>query len=261
MKKSLLILAVPIITLSVVFNSCSSGGSKLFAGRSLNLFTVDQDKEFGMSMNEQIQANPDEFPVLDKKKYPDAYYHIERIRDSILKSDLIKYKDEFPWEVYIIVNDSVLNAFAVPGGFMYFYTGLIHYLQGEDEFAGVMAHEMAHVDRRHSTQILTKQYGLAFLLEVLLGTKGSNAYIQIASNLATGLAGLSFSREHEYEADELAVKYMYPTAYDARGVKKFFERLEGASGIPTFLSTHPSPPDRVKSIETVFEAWENINFI
>ena len=257
MKKVILFASSALLITSIIF-SCSKGGDKLFSfsGKNINLFTIEQDKELGLSMNEQIQANPAEFPVLDKKKFPEAYHHIERIRDSILNSDLITYKNDFPWEVYIIANDSVLNAFAVPGGYMYFYTGLIRFLSAEDEFAGVMAHEMAHVDRRHSTQMLTKQYGLSFLLDVLLGVKGSNEYIKIASGLATGLAGLSFSRENEYEADEMAVKYMYTTAYDARGVKKFFEKLEGSGATPEFLSTHPSPPNRIKNIENV---WNNLN--
>ena len=219
----------------------------------LNLFTLEQDIEFGLQMKEQIAATPEEFKILDPLQYTEAYSHINRIMDSVLASPEINYKEEFAWEVYIIDNDSTLNAFAVPGGYMYFYTGLIKFLDSEDQFTGVMAHEIAHVDKRHSTQTITKQYGLSFMIEMLLGNN-ENAYVQIASDLASGLASLSFSRKHEYQADEYAVKYMYSTAYDARGVKGFFEKLEGAPQPPTFLSTHPSPEDRIEQIVSVWES-------
>lgn len=220
----------------------------------INLFTLEQDVEFGMAMNNEIMAKPEEFPILSEVEYPEAYRHIRRIRDSILKSPDLKYKEEFAWEVKIIQNDTVLNAFAVPGGYMYFYTGIIRFLDSEDQFTGVMAHEMAHVDKRHSTRMLTKQYGLAFMIDVLLG-KEQNGYVQIASSLAQGLAGLSFSREHEYQADEFSVKYMYPTAYDARGVKGFFDKMEDSPQPPAFLSTHPSPEDRA---EKILQVWQGL---
>lgn len=237
---------IPILLIPVLIWQCSEEG--------INLFTLDQDIEFGLQMNEQIEANTDQFPVLDPSQYADAYGHLRRIRDVILESPEIRYKTDFAWEVKIIDNDSVLNAFAVPGGYLYFYTGLIKYLDSEDQFAGVMAHEIAHVDKRHSTQTLTKQYGLSLLLDLLLGNNES-AYIQIASDLAQGLAGLEFSRNHEYEADEYAVRYMYSSTYDSRGVKGFFEKLEGAPRVPVFLSTHPSPEDR---IEKILETWDEL---
>lgn len=219
----------------------------------INLFSLEQDIEFGLQMKQQIEDSPLDFPLLDPVEFPEAYSHLYRIRDSILSSSEINYRDEFAWEVYLIDNDSTLNAFAVPGGYMYFYTGLIKFLDSEDQFAGVMAHEMAHVDKRHSTSTLTKQYGLSFMASMLLG-ENQNAYVEIASDLAQGLAGLSFSRKHEYQADEYAVKYMYTTAYDARGVKGFFEKLESSVRTPVFLSTHPSPNDRIEQILSVWES-------
>jgi len=220
----------------------------------INLFTLEQDVEFGQTMNSEILANPAEFPVISEEQYPEAYSHLNRILDSILRSPEIRYKEEFAWEVKIISNDTVLNAFAVPGGYLYFYTGLIKFLDSEDQFAGVMAHEIAHVDKRHSTRMLTKQYGIGFMLDVLLGEEQSG-YVEIASSLAQGLAGLSFSRDHEYQADEYSVKYLYTTAYDARGTKGFFEKLESAPGLPAFLSTHPSPDDR---IERILGVWQGL---
>jgi predicted Zn-dependent protease len=216
---------------------------------SINVFTVNQDIEFGMSLDEQIQDNPEDFPILDRGDYPEAYDHLERIRDNILASGELKYQDRFDWEVKII-NDSVLNAFAAPGGYMYFYTGIINFLDDEAQFAGVMAHEMAHADRRHSTDNLTKQYGLSIMVSMALG-KDPGKVAEIAAGLAQGLTSLAFSRKNEYEADEYAVRYMNETDYHPPSLGGFFEKLESqvTSGYtPVFLKTHPSPDDRLEQI-------------
>jgi Zn-dependent protease with chaperone function len=220
--------------------------------RSLNFFTISQDIEFGEAMDSVILADPVQFPLLSRSLYPAAYQHLERIRDNLLASGKVYYKDRFPWEVKIIHNDTTLNAFAAPGGYMYFYTGIIHFLDDEAEFAGVMAHEMAHCDRRHSTDVLTKQYTFAIMLSILLGDNPGQL-AEIAAGLATGLTSLAFSRENEYEADRYAVKFMSGTDYDPRGLAGFFEKLENHPTPPTFLSTHPSPEDR---LEQIYANWE-----
>lgn len=222
----------------------------------LNIFSVDDDIELGRQVAAEIAANPQEYPILSEAQYPQAYAHLRRIRDEILKSDLIKYKDRFDWDVTIIHNDDVINAFALPGGNTYYYTGLIKFLDDEAQFAGVMAHEFAHSDRRHSTNQLTKVYGLQVLAAIVLGNNASQA-AEIAAGLATGLSSLAFSRSNEYEADEYAVKYLYPREYDSRGVADFFIKLDqgSQSRIITYLSTHPSPEDR---IEKIHEHWNSL---
>ncbi|MFC2112612.1 M48 family metalloprotease [Bacteroidota bacterium] len=220
--------------------------------KSINFFTVNQDIAFGASMDTLIMDDPTQFPLLSKSQYPSAYQHIERIRDNLIASGQVNYADRFPWVVKIIHNDTTLNAFAAPGGYMYFYTGIIHFLEDEAEFAGVMAHEMAHCDRRHSTDNMTKQYGIGIMMGMLLGNN-PNQLAEIAAGLASGLSSLAFSRKNEYEADQYAVKYMSGTDYDPRGLAGFFEKLEGHPTPPTFLSTHPSPDDR---IEQIYANWE-----
>lgn len=126
----------------------------------LNLFTLDDDIELGQSLRDEILADPDTYPVLDEGDYADAYEQLYLWEDEVLASDEILFRDEFEWEVYIIDDDEVLNAFAAPGGYMFFYTGLMKYLESADALIGVMGHETAHADRRHSTQQLSKAYGI-----------------------------------------------------------------------------------------------------
>jgi predicted Zn-dependent protease len=220
-------------------------------GGGFNIFTLEDDMELGLQLQQEIVTDPANYPLLKESQYPGAYQHMRRVRDSLLNTGLVAYDDVFVWDVYIINNDTVLNAFCTPGGYIYFYTGLIKFLDNEAEFAGVMGHEMSHAARRHSTEQLTKAYGLTILVNIVLGQNPS-MLAQIAADLAAGLTALAFSRSDEYEADEYAVKYLYPTAYDARGVAGFFEKLDGSPQPPEFLSTHPNPGNRVDAIN---EAW------
>jgi predicted Zn-dependent protease len=210
-----------------------------------NLFTVQDDIDLGQQLADEIAANPVEYPVLDPTEYAKAYGHLNRIRDTILQSDDITYRDDFVWSLKIIDDDEVLNAFAAPGGHMYVYTGLIRFLDREDDLAGVLGHEIAHADRRHSTQQLTKRYGIATLIGLVLGEDPG-----LLAEIAAGLVSLSFSRTDESEADEFSVYYLCDGHYAANGAAEFFRKLDGAS-VPAFLSTHPNPDNRVEAIDAL----------
>lgn len=246
MKK--LITGISLMVLLLSLGSCSEDGG-------FNIFTLEQDKQFGADFDHEIM-NSSEYNVLSESQYSDAYTHLKRITDDLLRSDDLNHADDFVWKVRLIRDDDVLNAFAVPGGYMYFYTGLIKYLDDEAQFAGVVAHEMAHVDKRHSTEQMTKMYGFEFLLGMILG-EDPEAWAEIAAELAKGLGNLQFSRSNEYEADEYAVKYSSDTDLNPKGVAGFFEKLEAEDRpkVPEFLSTHPSPDNR---IETIDEVWRSI---
>ncbi len=241
MKRFLLALAS-----LVLLSSCSDEG--------INFFTLEQDIQFGAQLDSAIMANPAEYPILDRYQYSEAYTHIERVMYAILSSDDLRYSKTFPWQVKIIHNDDILNAFAAPGGYLYFYTGLIKFLDNEAQFAGVMAHEIAHVDRRHSTQMLTRQYGFSLLLSIVMGDNPSELE-QILSEFALGGTMLKYSRDNEYEADKFAVTYLYDTDYHPRELAGFFEKMLGyTQKIPEFLSTHPSDENRIDNIDDVWKS-------
>lgn len=239
MKKILFIVWV------IILSSCKD--------KKFNIFTLKDDMELGAQMDAEIRSNPFEYPILNRNSYPDAYNHIERIRNKLLASDDLKHKDIFNWQVTIIHNDNVLNAFCTPGGYMYFYTGIIKYLDNEAQFAGVMAHEMAHADKRHVTQTLTTIYSVQVLLSFALG-KNPSQLAQIVADMALGLGTLKFSRTHEYEADEMSVKYLADTDYHPKSIAGFFEKIESSAApkTPEFLSTHPNPGNRLDNINNVW---------
>ena len=237
-----------IILFSLSFTACQKNPDD----KSFNLFSIEDDKKLGAQVDAEIHSKPQEFPILDPAQYPAAYNYINKIRDSILAGGNVFYANEFPWKMHIIHDDNTLNAFATPGGYVYVYTGLIKFLTAEHELAGVLAHEMAHADRRHTTDQLTKIYGLSILLNVVFGNN-PNLLADIAATLVT----LKFSRNDEREADEYSVIYLCPTSYMADGAAAFFEKMinQGGGGAPPeFLSSHPNPGNRVADIQAKADA-------
>ncbi len=226
----------------LILTSCGSKGS----GQGFNLFTIQQDKDFGAQVAAEIDANQAEYPLLDSMSNLEVYQMMYRVRDKILNSGKVTNKDNFQWRLRIIDNDSTLNAFCTPGGYIYVYTGILKFLDDESQFAGVMGHEIAHADKRHSTRQMTKMYGVQVLLDVLAGDRA------LLKEMTGAIIGLKNSRKHESEADQFSVEYLCPTDYDAAGGGGFFQKIQDMGGArqPEFLSTHPDPGKRIEHFNT-----------
>lgn len=218
----------------------------------VSLFSPDEDLALGKQFHEEILRSPQEYPLLNPAQHKDSYQYLNGIVQHILESGNVTYRDKFAWQVYIIKDDETLNAFATPGGYIYVYSGLIKYLDKEDDLAGVLGHEIAHADMRHSTRQLQKLYGLNMLLSLVFG--GGDTSSEMIGQILGNLTALSFSRSYEQEADSRSVEYLAGTDYECDAAKSFFIKLremeqEGGK-VPTFLSTHPNPEGRIKAIET-----------
>lgn len=232
---------VSLAGLLLIFSSC---------GGNLNIYSLDEDIAIGQQYYTSIEGGA-AGNILDQKEYPEVYKRINAIVKEITSGNHVVHKNEFDWKVTILENDTVLNAFATPGGYVYVYTGLIKYLDSEDQLAGVLGHEIAHADLRHSTEQLTKSYGIGLILRYVFGGSG-------ASDVAASLVGLQFSRSDETEADMQSVVYLYDTKYDPRGAARFFEKMEAKGetlGPLVFLSTHPNPENRVQKI---YDKWKEL---
>lgn len=225
------------------FWSCSA----LKKGGGFNLFSIEDDKQLGLQFSKQIESDTKQFPLLPEQGNEEVYKYIRGLTQRLLRTGKVAHANEFAWQVKIINDDKTLNAFAVPGGYLYVYTGLIKFLDTEDQLAGVMGHEIAHAALRHSTQQMTKIYGLDALRQIITGKTEPGLMEQIA----LGLVSLKFSRNHESQADEHSVIYLCSTSLNASGAAGFFEKIQGKGGTPPeFLSTHPDPGNRVKNIQT-----------
>ncbi len=140
----------------------------------INLFSLEDDRRLGAQVNQEILSNPGQYPVLPEAGNAEAYRYIRGITQKILNSGKVEHRDEFAWEVRIIKDDNTLNAFCTPGGYIYVYTGLIKYLDSEEQLAGVMGHEIAHADRRHSTKQMTQTYGVQGLAAIAGAAAGTD---------------------------------------------------------------------------------------
>jgi len=160
-----------------------------------------------------------------------------------------------------VLDSPVVNAFAVPGGYVYLTRGILAYFNDEAELAGVVAHEIGHIAARHSAQ----QYSNAQLVQIGLvaGSMASETFRKYAgvAQLGVSLLFLSFSRSDEREADALGVEYSAKAGYDSNHMANMFvslERLnpgEAAGGLPGWFSTHPNPENRIAAIKKDTLVW------
>ena len=173
---------------------------------------ISEDVKMGQQTASEISSKPSQFPLLPERGNEEVYSYVRGITSKILNSGNVEHAKDFPWEVKIINDPKTLNAFCTPGGYIYVYTGLIKYLDTEDQLAGVMGHEIAHADKRHSMKQLYQSYGVQILAAIgaSVATQGKSASTQKAAmdaaQIASAVVGLKFSREHETEADNMSVK-------------------------------------------------------
>ncbi len=227
-----------------LITSCERNGDFL-------VFSVQNDVDLGETIAEQIAEDPS-FDILSPQQYPVSYAYVQSMMDEILESEEVTYKEDFSWKINIIndpSNGPVLNAFATPGGQIYVHTGLIYFLDKEDDLAGVLSQEIAHADQRHVSTKLQREYGISLLLNVISGSETSSLE-RIVSQIAGSGSILPYSRDAEAEADEYSVRYLASTQYACNGAADFFEKLlrNEEQFQPEYLNTHPSPENRVEDI-------------
>ncbi len=216
------------------------------------VFTVLPPKEEVAIGNNLVPQAITEF----EGQYPD-----KEVREYVKKIGLSiaqKTPRKLPYE-FFITNSSVVNAFALPGGKIVITRGIFLLFDEECELAGVLGHELGHVNARHHARFLEKQMGLSFLLQIgalLLGgeTLTERVILRLAEMGAT-LLSLKFSRDQEREADHLGVQFAARVGYDPRCMIKVFEKLkkEEKERPPEWLSTHPLPENRIKEIAALIE--------
>jgi predicted Zn-dependent protease len=224
-----------------LFGSCQSTP---VTGRSaFNLFSVDQDVGLGRESYAQILAGQ---TVVSSGPQAEM---VERVM-----SRLIAVADDpgFEWEVTLIEDDRQVNAFALPGGKMAVYSGILPVCASEAGLAVVMGHEIAHVVARHGTQRVTESLVLDIGKTGLIAMLDAQNYSGIFDAAGTLLVELPFSRGDESEADHIGLVYMARAGYDPREAIQFWQRMDAQAGggsPPEWLSTHPSHGTRIENLQ------------
>jgi len=216
--------------------------------------SVKSEKEMG---REFAQEAAKKLPLVDD---PDILEYVAHVGAPIVEAaQPMSYKFRFH-----VVKSPTLNAFAVPGGHIYLFSGLLLRARHEGEIAGVMAHELSHVKHRHTAQMIGKGtlVSLTSLAAAIAGaaaTGGEGGQAVMVGALGAGQAAmLAFTREFEQEADRYGLLYMYQAGYDPRGLLDFFDMMMreqrfSAGRIPPYLLTHPLSTDRMGQIEHLIQ--------
>jgi predicted Zn-dependent protease len=214
-------------------------------GNCLNLYSIQKEMALGQQLAREVTKQS---KILDD---PIISEYVNRIGQNLARNSDAKV----PFTFQVIDSDEA-NAFALPGGYVFVNTGFIKVASEEDEFAGALAHEIAHVAARHMTCQATKSQiaGVAATIPgVLLGGWAGYGARQ-ALNAAIPIASRGFSRHDETEADYLGVQYMYAAGYDPTGAVSIFEKLESLQktkpgAVAKVLATHPMDSDRIDRTE------------
>ena len=183
---------------------------------------------------------------------PVVVEYVNRIGQNLVKNS----DSKVPFTIKVLDTDEI-NAMALPGGFFYVNSGLILACDSEDELAGVMAHEIAHVAAHHAAREMTRMnYMQIGSIPLMIVAQGSwTGYgIYEASQLAIPITFLQFSRQFEAEADFLGIQYMYRAGYDPQGMVSIFEKLDALEkhkpgALSRAFSDHPATPDRIADVE------------
>jgi predicted Zn-dependent protease len=215
---------------------CSSGGG-------FNIVSLEEEWQLGNQLAQDIAR---QMPLSNDQQ---ALAYVNRVGRQIVSQTEM---GQLPWNFHIVVDPEV-NAFNIPGGHVYVTTGLIAAADDASEFAGVMAHEIAHGVERHGTEQLSRAYGLNIIAAVLLGQNPA-VYQQILAQIVGTGTLARFGRDAENEADQLGVRMMHQAGYNPRGMVTMFQELlrrrQGSPGaVEKFFSTHPLTEDRIRYVE------------
>ncbi len=252
MKKNRILLNAALLAgaLSIVI-SCAV--NPVTGRRQLMLMSESQEIALGLSYDPQVLAS---FGLYDD---PELQAFVQARGTEMGK---ISHRPNLEYHVKV-VDSPVVNAFAVPGGYIYLTRGIIAQLNNEAELMGIIGHEMGHITARHSVSQMTKQQlGSLLLIGGMIASEKFASYAQYAMQ-GMELLFLSFSRENEREADALGSEYATKMAYDATKMADFFQVLNkmnmasSQGGVPTFLSTHPDPGDRYNAVLRNTRAWQD----
>ncbi len=221
--------------------------------RQIMLVSEAQELEMGKEYDPQVMASFGEY------KNDNILAFVQARADEMGK---ISHRPNIQYHLRIL-DSPVVNAFAVPGGYVYLTRGILAQLNNEAELTGVIGHEMGHIAARHTVSQQSKQQlGQLLLIGGMIASEKFASYAQYAMQ-GMQLLFLSFSREDERQADQLGVEYSSKIDYDAHKMADFFNVLNKMSlasnqaGIPTFLSTHPDPGDRYVAVNQMATQWQD----
>ena len=242
----------PILTLTLALLLASCGGS---FGNTVQEFAADQllpvaqENELGAQLAAELDAE------LTMHPDPEVQAYIAALGEHVVA--VARDRDPgITFRFHVVQDDETINAFAIPGGYIYLYTGLLLAAESEAEVMAVLAHEVSHVTQRHVAERLVAAVGLEVAIAMALG-QDPNAVSELVAGIAGTGALPRHSRTAETEADQVGFGYQVDAGFDPQGFVDFFEKLDGGPRQPELLSSHPNPDNRIDAVEAMLSARDD----
>ena len=233
------------LALAFVLFGCTTTGPG--GKKSVILIGETEERDIGAKMAAQVRA--------EKKVYTDALVtdYVNRTGQRIAR---LSDRPNIPYQ-FTVIEDKTLNAFALPGGYVYIHTGLLRELDSQSQLAGVLGHEISHIVARHSVKLLQEGLGLQILSALVFG--GSGQATQTAVNLGLALVLRGYSRGAEEEADSYGTTYMARAGYNPEGMAQVMDKLAALSGggegfWENLASDHPPAAKRAAAVRAEIKA-------
>lgn len=233
---------ITLLACIIMLSGCATVYNEATQRKEVVLINTQQEISLGRNMDSQVRKK---MKVLEDPEMQ------KRLNQIGIKVAAASDRQDLRY-IFTIINDKELNAFAIPGGFIYVNNGLLQ-SANDDELACVLAHEIGHIAARHSVKKLETTMGYQILAGIAAGVSGQQALVT-ATDIAFNLGSLGYSRKDELLADKLAVKYARKAGYSPIGMATFLDKLKkeaekkGELRIP-FLSSHPGLGSRIENID------------
>ncbi len=240
--------------LALLFIGCTKAP---ITGRSqLIMINPQEEMKLGYASAKQILAKERVSADVQKNAM------VKRVGERIAKVTERDYHTNFKWEFFVIENDKQANAFCLPGGKVFVYTGIFKYIANDDELAAVMGHEIGHALARHGAERVSRgqlaQMGGQVLNAVMIGQGNpqNTAMVMQAFGIGTQLGVmLPHSRDQELEADHIGIVLAHKAGYRATAALSFWEKFaKSGETPPEYLSTHPAPQNRIVKIRELIRS-------
>jgi predicted Zn-dependent protease len=246
LKRTEVIIAVIALSMLVACAVTGPGGKT-----SLIIVPTSQEVAIGAGMAEELKVSEKE---LDDPQWQAYLNEVGQKIVAVCDRRDIEYH-------FTVIESDQINAFAAPGGYVYFYTGLLREMKNESEMAAVVSHEISHVVARHSVKRLQAALGAATAYELVFGDNSSQV-VQAAVGIGLGLVFSGYSRNAEREADQYGIIYQVKAGYDPSGFIGMFEALARLGGgqqsvFEQLASSHPDSRERLANAQKQIDAMGN----
>lgn len=229
-----------ILLASALVGAAACATNPVSGQKEISLLSEAQEIAIGQQADAEVRRDMGVYDDRELERY------VSDIGERLARAS---HRPNLPW-TFTVVDTPAINAFALPGGYIYITRGILAYLEDESELAGVLGHEIGHVTARHAAQQYTRATGGSIgLLAASIFVPGVRPFGDLAS-VGLGMLSLKYGRDDELQADRLGIEYASASGWDPAGVPRFLSTLSrvdqmSTRGVPNWLSTHPEPASRV----------------